>query len=443
MRIMKYAPNRSLARAAGVSVVFCSLIFVTVIAGRQARSRSAYNSSDHPLWRSDLRSFGFPPKDPDFQRRRNFANFNTVSFLSDRILAVTFVTRENIPSLQHRDDPNHVHPYRLHAVFLDVTTGDFLHALDWPIDDPNAGIFPRPDGGFLLVTLDRIVSYSADWTPLSELLLSQLEPSGSAIGGISESPTNRSLVIQFLRSPSSICFWVRTDALDSSQIPCGGLQVFTASDNGIAMPERLPDGNELRERMDPSRGAYIQYGASPDAVSATGGRARGQDGSGAVRTPCKLCAGIPLFISNDELVIYSASYINVVDRAGKVRFTAYLSPEVKWIDEFGRPVRASANGHRFAVATNITREHSRNSFGFSVAMHMSTLDLPAELPYDVEVYDLNAERAIYTMQINVNHLGKIWGLALSPNSNNLAIDSGGAIQVFVLPPADVHSSASQ
>ena len=161
--------------------------------------------------------------------------------------------------------------------------------------------------------------------------------------------------------------------------------------------------------------------------------------------------------------MYSPTYIRVVDRAGKVRFTQEFSPTVEWIDELGRPARPSANGLRFAIATNKSdfspispfpggnvniSQNNPNASGDeqraeaikararaagATAVHISTGDIPAEMPLDVEVCDLAASQWIYTLQINSEHLRKVWGLALSPNGNKLAIDSGGTIQIFPLP----------
>jgi hypothetical protein len=448
------------------AIFLCALFVATLTTAQQPKLKLIRASSDHPLWRVDLKSLGYPQNNPDLQRRRGFANFDTISFVSDSIVAATFVTREDIPDLQRREDPNHLRPYRLHAIFLDALTGKILHTLDWPIENPNAGIFPRHNGSFLLLTTDKIVSYSADWTELKELPLSELHPTTASLGGIAESPSGKSLIVQFLRGNSAQCVSVHTDTMESFQVPCGVLDVFTASDNGILAPEKLPGGNDLRENS-PS-GAYVQYGvAMPDAPPAAVGRIQNPDQARVARTICNPCVGMPQFINNDTMAVYSPTNISVVDRAGKVSFTQDLYSKEKWLDEFGRPVRSSANGRRFAVAFNLSpfarpdftsgengsrtvvdptssadeqraayaNAQSRAAHASAVAIHMSTGDIPAEMPLDVEVYDLAAAQWIYTLQINSEHLHQIWGLALSPNGNQLAIDSGGVIQIFALPPS--------
>jgi len=422
-----------------LALFLCVLFVCGTSSAQKTKIGSDHASSDHPLWRVDLQSLGYPQKNPDLQRRRNFANFDTISFVSDDIIAATFITREDIPNLQRREDPNHLRPYRLHAVFLDAATGKILHTLDWPTDDPNAGLFPRREGGFLLLTVEHIVSYSADWTPLKELPLSELVSDNASIRGISESPSGRSLVIKLLHSPSPVCYTVRTDTLDSSQLSCGLLDIFTASDNGIVAPEKLPSGGDLLEKA--SGGAFLQYGASVGALPANDRRNHNLSNTGDIRTVCSPCTGMPQFVNNDKFVVYSTSYLSIVDRNGKVSFTEFFNAFQNWIDEFGRPVRSAANGQRFVLATNVTQDRSVQTFGgsrdihFSLAVHMSTGDLPAELPYDVKIYDLPSAKWIFTLQINADHLQKIWGLALSPNGNKLVIDSGGVIHVFALPPS--------
>jgi WD40 repeat protein len=147
---------------------------------------------------------------------------------------------------------------------------------------------------------------------------------------------------------------------------------------------------------------------------------------------------MPQFINNDMLAVYTPTNIQLMERGGKVRFAQTFDVANKWIDEFGRPVRSSANGQRFAVASNAL--HLRGVKDESFAIHVSTGDIPAEFPLDVQIYDLSAAQWIYTLQINADHLRQIWGLALSPNGNNLAIDSGGTIQVFSVPPSPFAAS---
>src|SRR5882724_9059208 len=335
------------------AILICALILATSSAAQQPKIKLVHASSDHPVWRVDLHSLGYPQNNPDLQRRRGFANFDTVSFLSDGTVAATFVTREDIPVPQRREDPSHISPYRLHAIFLDALSGKVLRTLDWPVERPAAGIFPRHDGGFLLLATDRIVAYSADWAQIHELQLADLPPSNASLGGIAESPTGRSLVLQFLLDSTAVCFNVHTDTLESSETPCSTLDTFTAADDGIIAPEKLPDGAALREFR--PGGASIEYGiATPKSPAPSQSQSRD---SSIVVSQCSPCVAIPQFISNDIIAVYSPTYVRVMERGGKIRFTQTFDVASKWIDEFGRPVRASVNGQRFAVASNALHLH--------------------------------------------------------------------------------------
>jgi hypothetical protein len=395
------------------ALVLGALAFASTSFARQAKIKLIHATSDHPLWRVNLKSQGYPANSDELQRRRGFANFDTVAFLSDNVIAATFVTRESIPNLQRRDDPNRVRPYRLHALFLDAITGKNLHTIEWPIDDPNAGIFPRHDGGFVLVTAGKIASYSADWARLKEIPFSDLHSMTATLGGIAESPSANSVVIQFLVRNSAQCFRIRTDTLDYSIVPCGVLEVFTVSDDRIVEPEKLPGENENRENI--ASHAYVQHGA---AMASAG------------ESICNPCPGIPQFINDDTVAVYSPQNISVLDHEGKVSFRQDFNSKERWIDELGRPLRPSADGQRFAVVTNRSA-FTRNAT--ATAIHISTGDIPAEMPLDVEVFDLSAAQWIYTLRINPENLHQIWGLALSPGAKKLAIDSGGTIQIYALP----------
>jgi hypothetical protein len=249
----------------------------------------------------------------------------------------------------------------------------------------------------------------------------------ATLGGIAESPNANFLVIQFLTGNSSLCSRISTDTLSAVPANCGVLEVFTVSDYKIVEPEKLPAENEQRENT--ASHAYVQHSATTPGAS-TSGRAQSPDQAPAHQTICNPCAGIPQFINDDAMAVYSPENIRVVDGAGKISFSQDFNSKERWIDELGRPLRSSANGQRFAVVTNRSPfvDNSRSS-----AIHISTGDIPAEMPLDLEVYDLSAAQWIYTMRINPEQVHQIWGLALSPNAKKLAMDSGGTIQIYTLP----------
>jgi hypothetical protein len=385
-------------------------------------------SGDHPLWLVDLHTLGYPEKSSQLQLRRGLDKFDTVDFVSETVVVATFLTRETVPDLQRRDDPNRSRPYKLHAVFLDSATGKIVKTLEWPLDNPVAGIFPSFDGSFLFFSTDRIVLYSSDWTKVKELPLPQLQGSPDLVRGISQSPSGKSLVVQFRRGAATLCLRIQADNLDSSESPCEILELFTASDDGVVAPSSLPEGSMSENG---ATGPVVQYDGSMTGDSSDAhGRIQNPEVKDSARTLCISCVGMPQFVNNDTIVVYSPLHLSVTGKNGDPKFTQDLNPKEEWIDEFGRPVRASANGRRFVVAFNTSLLRA----GATIGVRMSTGDMPAAFPGRIDAYDLPAVQPIYTLAIKDTAVYQIWGLALSPGGEKLAVDSGGFILLYKLPP---------
>ena len=190
--------------------------------------------SDQPLWRVDLHTMGFPAGNRALQWQRGLGSFNTVDFLSDDVVAATFITDEPAAGLEKRDDPNHRRPYRLHAIFLDAADGSVLKTFEWTGDDLKIGIFSRYDGSFLFFSTEHIVLYSADWKPVKEIPLPPLQLPESSLKEIAESPSGQILEVRIRHKNSLLCLRVLTDALDAAPDTCSTLLGFSVSDDGVA-----------------------------------------------------------------------------------------------------------------------------------------------------------------------------------------------------------------
>lgn len=393
---------------------------------------------ENPLWRVDLHSMGYPGGDSQLQARRALEEFDTIDFVSEGVLAATFVSQEPVPGTQRRDDPNRVRPYLLHAIFLDAATGKVLNTLEWPADDPNVGIFPRHGGGFLFFSADRIVLYSPDGDPIKELPLPQLQAAHAGHVGIAESPSGKSLVVRYQQADSTICIQIATNTLDISEGPCAVSRLFSISDTGLA---QRSDKNYDRPENEP---------VEPVAVDAVPKTELDVFGSVQIReqgkTARKLCdtsgfAGckIPQFLNNEMVVVFDWYAIGLTSAREslppeKPKLQTKLTHR-EWIDIVGRPVRPSSNGQRFAVAINSPPSGMKEKKG---SIHAFLGDVPAAYPSHVDVYDLPLNQWIYSLKNRKDgeslQFQQIWGLALSPSGVKLAIDSGGVVQVYVLPP---------
>jgi hypothetical protein len=396
-----------------------------------ANDKTVQASSDEFAWRVDLHPLAYPGDNTQLQWRRGLDQFSTLDFVSEQVVVATFITQEPDSTVQRRDDPNRERPYRLHAIFLDVATHKVLNTLDWPTDNPNAGIFPRYDGSFLFFSTERIVLYSADWSPVKELLLPQLTAPHSYLAGISESPSGNVLVVRYHKEHSIHCVQILTATLDASEGPCTVPELFTISDDSMAASEIGPDRTENR-RFGPIVGDNsepfepIRNGGSMERLLI---RKKGEP----FRTFCD-CGGIgtsvPQFINNEMIVIYSLFKFGVYYLSAYVGISESRDPRDIWIDQNAKPLRTSQLGQRFAIPFNVSVVSS------FVSTRVDTFlgDIPAKFADSVNVYQVETERPIYRLKMNRRKIKEIWGLALSPRGEKLALDSGGVIQMYALPP---------
>jgi len=395
-------------------------------------------SSDQTLWRVDLHALGYPPGDSQLQSRRALEEFNTIDFVGEGVVAATFITQQAVPGAQRRDDPDRVRPYLLHAIFLDAAGGKVLNTLEWPSDDPNVGIFPRYAGGFLFVSTEHIVLCSAEGKPIKELPLPQLRATNAGHIGIAESPSGKTLVVRFQQADATRCIHIDTETLEFSEGPCAISRLFSSSDGGMAArsdkyydrPESSPVQPEVigavqKSQLDLFGSIEIQeQGKSARKLCDTSGLAG-----------CK----VPQFINNEMVAVFDWYALGQISARGTVpseppKLQMKLAHH-EWIDIVGRPVRASSNGQRFAVAINRPPPELK---GKKAAIHAFLGDMPAAYPSHVDVFDLPLGQWIYSLNNKTNGpsshpLPQIWGLALSPSGDKLVIDSGGVVQAYPLP----------
>jgi len=429
-------------------------------------------SSDAPLWRVDLRALGFPTANRALQWQRGLGSFDTVDFISDRAVAATFITEEPAAGLQKRDDPNHRRPYRLHAIFFDAATGTVLKTLEWTGDDLKMGIFPRHDGSFLFFSTEHIVLYSADWNPVKELPLPPLQLPNAALKEIVESPSGKVLEVRIRHNESLLCLRILTDTLDVERDTCTVLLGFSISDDGVA----TTDSNHIFDLSGETRDVHREvqhrnlalsrpaYPYTRVELAVDRGDRKGILCDTMIVKSCEK----PEFISNDMIVLHGNGSLGLVDVSGirsgeksQLEFEKrYLGIPKKgwgedrttdWIAGVGKPVHSSANGQRFAVASNAPAQYE----GGKVPADLSAAFLPAMFPDDVEVFDIptgrNGDRPelqchqpdqpcdwmIYRLTDVKHHFQHIWGFGLSPKGEKLVVDSGGVIQTYAIPEPEV------
>ncbi len=238
------------------SIFICVICFVALVAALKslpASSEVSQNAkkfkpvqvpSNKFAWRVDLHPLGYPADDPMLQRRRDLHDFDTLDFLSETVEVATFLTQEPAHDLRTRDVSTPA-PYTLHAIFLNTASGKILNTLEWPVPDSNAGIFSRYDGSFLFFSTERIVRYSADWQPMKELPLPQLQELHVSLLDISESPSGNVVVIRYRHDQSPFCIRISTETLEGAQQPCAVPISFAISDQWMAAAPGDEQGKEI------------------------------------------------------------------------------------------------------------------------------------------------------------------------------------------------------
>jgi hypothetical protein len=425
--------------------------------------------SDQTLWRVDLHSVGYPTGNSQLQWQRGLGSFDTVDFVSNGVVVATFITQEPAAALQRRNDPNRARPYRLHAIFLDAATGTVLKTLDWLGDDLKMGIFPRYDGSFVLFSTDHLVLYSADWKPVKEVAILQLQEPNAILKEIAESPSGKVIEVRIRRDTSLLCLRIQTDTLTAVRDMCSALLGFSVSDDELAMSDARQAFNLSGENREGHPQVNFHGGPQPHnqapfaKIEVTAER---EDRRGILcDSDSVVSCAVPAFINNDMIVVHNNSSLGLFDISGianhekaKLEFQRYFgrtpapgpapNPEYDWVAGVGRPVRAAANGQRFVVALNAPVAPEDQSAANALFPEL----LPAAFPDHVDVFDLPSglqsrlpelqcqkpdgpcDWWIYRIINTKKQFKQIWGLGLSPNGEKLVIDSGGVIQTYTLPP---------
>ena len=180
-------------------------------------------------------------------------------------------------------------------------------------------------------------------------------------------------------------------------------------------------------------GPWVEYGPVPvpsnSSVDESKFRIRIHKQGEPFRVLCD-CKTTPQFVNNDLIALYGFAALSVHFLSGEKKFWEQFDLRDAWIDWGGRPVRPSAASQRIVVALNASVVGP-----VTTTIGASLGSIPATFAERVEVYDVGTEREVYKLKINKKRIKEIWGLALSPSGEKLAIDSGGVIQTYSLPTA--------
>ncbi len=352
-----------------------------------------------PILSLDLHTFGYlrPIAARDF-RAYDFLR-DSVAFLDDGTLAISFYCKNYSPGLSRRDGTPGSEVV-FHSVLLDPTNGSVRGQRTWG----NAGnwnaLLPLENGNFLIQDNEWVKIYSGE---LKEIASKKLEVPGDLLPRFSASPSGHSLY-EFQDWYDAHRGWLtRIDLLDPATLltkqskVTPGHQYETVSDNQVVY---LPTA---------FKGALHLFVFRTDN-SAPAKRPELFDQSSSTAKPlAKSGCESATFINNAVLVISGDCPSLMLIRSGE-EVAEINSPDYR----IGGQIRPSSDGERFAFSRTRMKER------------------PSRITYlELCVYDLAARRIIFTTAVFPLPQHK-FAFAISPDGSLLALQIDGLLRVWRL-----------
>jgi hypothetical protein len=373
------------------------LTFLAVISfGRLFRATEADTLGElsQPNWQFDLRTVGYTGFSAKGEQWDLHFKIDPVSFTSDNLVVVTFLTRIYTDELRRRAAPNES-PFMLNAVFLDAATGQVRSTKQWPIRRPRAGIISSSDGRFLVVSWDRMSVYSTDFKLLHEFTV-PLTFDGAAINAweFYPSPSGRSFVLELDQDKIAQYEWFTLDLAPVLHWADLFYRVRAISDTDLAtvVGNPPPLSNEV----------YIGHLRDP------------------LRLLCRSC-GIPQFLDNETIALLQAHEIKLLRTDGTFLSAIALKND-EWMAGRYYPLRPAATSTRFAFAV---WAHKGGSAFFDTSSH--------SVPEKVLVVDTLKQDAICAINASKQHIASLEGLGLSSDGSLVATLSDGIVRVWRIP----------
>lgn len=390
---------------------------------RELRQATDNASKARPLWRTDLRQHGLA------EVRSWNAAFSglDVGIWGNEVLAFTDETQVVATSLTPESKAQ-ASPRRLHAVFLDATTGRVSGTSEWTGLFTGVGLRALRGGNFLVRTTHEFSVYSPSLQRLSTFPMPRKHRPGGEGWFVSVTPAGRAIVVEHRVGCNLEVQWLDPGTLipkRSWQDAEGTFDVASGnaldiSDSWLVATMRHAKGNcgtsPTLDFQDALRKALEQKQTCEVAVRNAD---RSWDTIFHLPTYCPLEAR---FV-NDDTVIFSAGHelfllgvngsILLKEQLGKHEFTDTAT------------ARSSRDGHRLAVAVYTLKGGSE------------MLDISAhEVLKRIMVYDLSSRSWVYMVDSKQVDLKNVSGFALSPNGSRLALRRDGFVELYRLPDSE-------
>jgi hypothetical protein len=362
--------------------------------------------------------------------RENFGlkGIDQICFISDSTMVITFITSEDPIAVSRQSQKGEVLLFRLHALIVDMKTGNVTATRDWPSSSRRSRVLPVIGNNLTVLTPDRLFLYSTELSLVKQLDVPWGRESAKNQWGVSRSPGGKYLLASYKpesnvrglnalppemgrAEPTEIRFdWVDLEDLQFIKrwitkecINCS--RTVGISDGGVAQRWKNVLGGT------PFDSKIVEIGEPPD---------------GPWRDLCPYYEPYCRpgeFINNKSVLTITETRpaaIWLVSTNGGLLFhdefreheTLYSEHHASWV--------ASADGSRFAIA--VMKIRGSNAF-FDIGGH-AQLDR-------VMVFDLLSRQWLSNLDATKQKIRDISGMALSPDGSLLAlITQNGMLQVY-------------
>jgi hypothetical protein len=389
--------------------IAAAVILVVILSLATPHLRSAVHSvpaNPPPLWTIDLAQYGYQGRPPiKLSNADNWggATYNQgVVFTDSETLVAYFVVHEDPPGATADRKPLPTDPYRLVAVFFNSATHEFIKKMSWimPGNDQYvspADFFPATNGRFVVRYADTLALYSSLFKCITWRKI------GYGIDIIA-SPAGDTLLLLETR---------QTDGRWAQKLEIIDTGRLTTVKSWTTTPDHRAEalwGEQI-----------IARNRSSTSIQLLDADPRPWFGSD---------ANAPKFLSPDTLAVLGGGAVQnvmAVSTDGKVLRKFDLG-----LEQSSGPIVGSRDGHRYAVPA-MRWGVGRNNIPDVVHARVFSLDSDAPiLTLDVSGHT-NASPDFFTPYGDTRSGGG--PLALSSDGLQLAVKSGGIVQLYSVPPS--------
>jgi hypothetical protein len=339
-------------------------------------------------WTFDLTDAGYPSakswRDTHLTLK---SSSEGVSFIDNRTVVAYFVTKDDITEFSNRRDVKQGSPFRLRAVFGDLSGRKVTSTKDWPTREFQSWVMPTSDGKFVVRAAESLQLYSPDFLLVKEYSL-------AATGRRFES-------WHVEASPSGKILWLDDEGDGKSRIQVLDMNTF----NQLASWDEQLLGGLFSVSNQAISKRPVQYPQRVIIKSIGGPWHILYDESGG-------CVTEPTFVNDEALITGPCGTLGLISTSGQILMTEKIPKGVHLESE----IAASRNGRMAAVSLMRTKGGA-----FDTAIRRSATT--------VVVYDLEQRRSV--LRVNVDPIPKSsYHFALSPDGASLAVMTDSIIKLY-------------